>query len=237
MVPPPAFNIAVYQEKIDAITGKSRGEPILRLEWGGDAYITRHDVWDEFGQPLSSVKLPRFALSRTHPVDSSLVEYIPIRRWIITQRQEPEQIEHESNTFTDNRGVTCEIGDKPLADYTPLIYVGDHSQCSPDCCSERICLGDYKEPDNAELEWIAAATQKLHAEFKADPYSADNEMVVNDFVRDEIYKKEKEQEAADADYELYFKDWWKTHGHRITTDDPSVLQHGKYKFFRDGKPI
>lgn len=239
--PKPVFDDQAYQEKLNAIAGFYNNMPILKLEWGGDTKVKKFNQWDEVGLPIEEIILPKYALKRPMIVDPTLIEYIPIRRWVIAQYQSPGQYnfgDDSDNTFTDERGINCLIDSKSSEGrYEPLIYVGDHLLCPSNCCEHKICLGAYKDPSEAELEWIRWATQQLAKEFKQDPDKPVSEELINKHRRDAQYKADKIREEKDEDLDYYWKDWHKTHGHRLTTEDPSVLKHGKYKFFKDGKPI
>lgn len=238
-VPAPDFDIESYQRKIDLIAGKSRDESILRLEWGGSGTVSKYTKWDSAGMPLEAELIPRHAIPRRNQI-LDFIEHIPIRRWIITQRQEPEQYgygDDSDNTFTDEYGVVCKISEKPKSFYTPLIYVGDHSKCPADCCANTVCLGDYKAPDQSELDWITEATFKLASEFKNDPYKAMSGDMLDEAAKDVLEEVDAQRKQSEDMFNDRFKDWFNAHGHRLSDDDPSVISHGKYKFFKDGKPI
>jgi len=238
----PDFNVKAYQERLDEVCGTSRGVPIMKLEWGGNATITKYTQWSPTGQPTGAKIVPRFAIPRRHPVFDHLM-YIPIRRWVICERLEPEQLRPEDNsdnTFTDENGVVCEAGDKTdlVHQYTPYIYVGDHSKCPPDCCSERLCLGDYKQPGESELNYLLECTYKLSKDFYCDPYSPLSEAQIAQIRRDSKVEQENRRNDVQNALDDQSREWWSAHSHRIIDgDSPKAQAHGKYHIFTEGKPV
>lgn len=196
-----SFNVKNYQEKIDNIAGKSRGRSILRLVWGASQEIAifRYSEWDSFGRAISEVREPKYKIRRDGAL-AGMILHVPVRRWIIEQLQEPEQYridEEEDTKFENEHGVTCKVAEKPTEMYTPLIYVGDHSVCEPNCCAKRLCLGDFKEPDQAELNWITRSTFQLSQEFNSkDPYRPFNDFDVARAAREAEDKKVRISEEA-----------------------------------------
>lgn len=167
---PDSFDRKAFQEKLDTIASKSRERSILRLEWGGEETVKKYSRWDTFGRPTHETIEPKYKLRRKS--SSGVTELIPVRRWIITELCEPEQYglgNNEDIKFENEDGFLCQATEKPKEWYTPLIFVGDHSHCPKTCCETRICLGDYKAPDNAELNWIKEKTYLLTTERITDP--------------------------------------------------------------------
>lgn len=239
LVPPPPFNSQAYQNRLNEITGLSDGFPILKLEWGGNTTVKKNEKWDSQGMPILISTQPKHAIPRRSLILEEL-QLVPIRRWIITQYQTKAQLrvdDNSDNTFTNEAGVNCIAGDKSQDPYTPLIYIGDHTNCPKDCCKKKICLGDYKEPGIAELNWVLESTFKLQSDRIIDPrkeITPEDMAAVTREVLDELDEKKKK---AEENIDDWFNDWIRTHGHRITSDDPSVLTHGKYKFFKNNLPI
>lgn len=164
-----------YQELLNKITGLSRDKPILLLEYGGSAKIYRYTDWDSSGNGKKEIYEPKYKLRRKSSVAVNGEILIPFRRWVISQRCEPEQYRLDSKddtTYTDEEGRVREVAKKPKELYTPLIYIGDHSFCLPNCCEHRLCPGDYKHPGIEELKWVAEKTHLLKTEMITDPYSA-----------------------------------------------------------------
>lgn len=234
LTPPPTFNVPEYQEKLDTICGKSRGESIMRLEWGGNSTITQYTEWGIGGEPVKAAIRPRFAIPRTHPLLMNRM-YIPIRRWIITERSEAGQRkpwDNFDNEFTDENGVVCQAADKTHHghEYVPYVYVGDHSKCAPDCCADRLCLGDYKHPDEAELNYLARCKSKLEKEFFCDPYNplSEAQLAKINMENKEIREKRLETQENDFDYES--KQIWSGVKPIITGETTRFI-------YKDSKPI
>lgn len=223
-----SFDVVSYQHELDKIAGKSRGHSILKLFWGGIETEQRYSKWAN-GVPIESTQEPKFYARKKHPL---LLDFqkVPIRRWIIAQRTEPEQYGYgKEDTFTDEYGVVKPMVEKPREGYyDAYIYIGDHSLCPIDCSDKKLCFGDYKEPSLDELSLVLEHTFRLMQDKTTNPYKP---LTAEDVERFGLeYKKEKQakDEAYDKEFDERSFDWWKTHGHRITSDDPSVIKHGKY---------
>lgn len=238
-VPAPPFNVEAFQEKLDIIAGKSRDKSILRLEWGGNATVTRYTDWDGFGNPTHLEIRPRYAIPRRHKIlDYEM--YIPVRRWIITERMEYEQSRPDDDsdvTFTNENGIVCLGGKKEKETYLPYIYVGDHSNCPPDCCKTKLCLGDYKVPNEAELNYLRSVTRKLATEFYGNPYSQLSDEQMAKIRREYKETAEKRKEAALNEFDDESRDIFNVIKHRLTSDDPTVHAKGRFHFMEDNKPV
>lgn len=189
-----------YQTLINSITGLSRDKPILRLEWGGEEKVTRYDKWDSSGNPIHLIEEPKYKARRESRIIPGVYHFLPMRRWVIAQRQEPEQYgygDDSDNTYTDEFGVTKKPAEKPTELYTPLIFIGDHSKCEKDCCATRLCPGDYKHPGIPELDWIREKTKLLYKEFKADPYSPLSPADISRIIRENQPKISLEEKIED----------------------------------------
>jgi hypothetical protein len=169
--PPMGFDREAYQKRIDAIAGTSRGRSILRLVWGGQEKVRFYDEWDEHNAPISERTEPKYKVRRWFRTVEGY-ELLPMRRWVIEQLYEWEQYGYgsdEGTTFTDEHGQVKKAFEKERDYYTPLIYVGDHSKCPKDCCERKLCTGDYKHPNEAELYWILESTYHLQNDRIVDP--------------------------------------------------------------------
>jgi hypothetical protein len=237
---PPAFDRDAYQTRLNEITGLSRGMPILKLVWGGEEGTAKYSEWDSFGTPQKSHIVPTYSVTRKNPILDH-IEYVPIRRWIIVERAEPEFYglgSDDDNTFTNEYGVDCKPAEKPVELYTPYIYIGDHSNCPTDCCAKRICFGGYKPPSAWELDLILEHTYKLSKDKFINPYSRLSAETKAHLNLEKKHLKEIRDQEFDDHIKEEAKDWWNAHSHRITEDDPSVLSRGKYRhFYKDGKPL
>lgn len=223
-VPFTTFDVNDYQDKLNKIAGFSRGEPILKLEWGGTASYEVYTEWVH-GSPLSSVLAPKYAIRR---IVNGVELKIPIRRWVIAQRAELEQLDRPK--FTDERGITKPMGElNRSGEYTPYIFVGDHTYCAPDCCAKKICVGDYKDPGEAELSLIRKHTALLNLEFEGNPYSKVNSEFKEKIDRDVAYDEKKRKEKENEKFDEQSLEWFRLHGHRLSDSaTPTTLKHGKF---------
>lgn len=199
----PDFDRAEYQRKLDDITGLSRGRSILRLEWGGEEQVAKYGAI-EFGHPSPSQLIyePKYKLRRTYLGAKVLV---PFRRWVIAELMEWEEYGYGDDsqaTFTDEAGVLRKAAPKPRDLYTPLIYVGDHRKCPKNCCATKLCPGDFKNPDSAELFWILEKTYLLKSERIKDPRQRDfTEAQRQQILSEYSAKQERSDETLDQKLE------------------------------------
>lgn len=167
--PPDSFDREAYQERLDKIAGTSRGRSILRVVWGGEEKVKFYSEWSN-GAPVAEIVEPKYKVRRRAVLGGH--ELIPMRRWVIEQLYEWEQYgygDDSGTTFTNERGETLKAFEKERDYYTPLIFVGSHAGCPKTCSDERLCLGDYKHPDEAELFWVLEKTYLLQTERIVDP--------------------------------------------------------------------
>lgn len=220
---PFGVDVAGYQEKLNRIGGFGQnGEPILKLEWGGDASEKVHVEWDPFGKPTKTQDRPRFKFLRPNPL-TQIADEIPIRRWIITERGEPEQYRADDDSdikFLEG-GVLKKRIEKPRGGfYTPLVVIGDHTECPKDCCKYKMCFGKYKPPSDDELEWVEAATRYL--EKKKDRF--DPRKPVDAQAAAALSAKVNKEARDNTEYkqwetiEEFARDFYRTHGHRFKLD-------------------
>jgi hypothetical protein len=125
--------------------------------------------------------------------------------------------------------------------YSYLFTIADHD---PDqsCCKrawkrwksgERKtmrCWGYYREPGQADLDRLATAKALRDAEpFKQSPFEPLTPETLSEVARGQRSWNEEQKEKAGE----MSSDLWGSHmavwGHRLETNDPSVLHHGKYK--------
>jgi hypothetical protein len=200
--PRDGFDRDGYQKRLDEITGLSRGRSILRLEWGGEEQVSKYGAM-ELGNPNPSQLIfePKYKLRRKYMGATVMV---PFRRWVIAQLAEWEEYgygDDTQTTFTDENGVLRRAADKPRDLYTPLIYVGDHRSCKPDCCADKLCPGDYKHPDAAELFWVLESTYKLKTERIKDPRQKDFNPQQMQIIRAE-YAEQQQKKKEEFDKRL-----------------------------------
>lgn len=222
-VPHPSFDAEDFQKRIDRAAGLSRGNSIIKLVWGGDAKKRIFTKWEYLAAPVDYKDVPEFAFHRKAK-NSVRAEKIPIRRWFLTERHEPEQYAADNDAdayFSDGSGYSKQLREKPREGfYTPLLLIADHSKCPQNCGAEAVCLGDYKDPSEEEILWLkkGAAWIKDNAVI-FNPRKAMNaqntQMVLEHHERRILALDEALLEAEMMQYEMEMRDWWRTHGNRL----------------------
>lgn len=95
VIPPPAdVRVEDVQREIDSLVGTTRdGKSIAKLVWNGDVSYWK-DVcldWDSTGAPVRFIKRPYVLYRSVWDAQGHLVKDIPVPRWLILTRIEPEQ--------------------------------------------------------------------------------------------------------------------------------------------------
>lgn len=233
--PAPVFNVKEYQDKLNAIAGfTTTGEPVLKLFWGGDAASIKFTEWD-LNIATKSELTPMFYYNRRNPISLDSYDQIPIRRWIVAEAAEPSQYraEDDSDTwFTDPDGVKRQKTLKPKnVFYRAWIVIGDHSKCHADCSKDKLCYGDYAHPNEEYLGFCREATYHLmHDPTRRDPRRPMTHEEVDQLRQEALKENESSDAALNEHMKDFARDWWSAHQHRITSDDPSVLKHGRFHF-------
>lgn len=229
---PDGVDVEAFQKRLNQIAGVSHtGEPILRLEWGGTAFEMVHIEWNALGMPTRTERRPKYKFLRPNPI-TQVAEEIPIRRWIISERSEPEQYRahDDSDMYFEEMGVKKKRQEKPQHGwYAPLVIIGDHRSCPPDCSDNKLCFGDYKEPSEDELDWVREATYFVQTQKdRIDPRKPIDKGWAEETARKET-RKAKRKAALDLHKHMedHAKDFLRTHGHRFTQDTVSDGKWGK----------
>lgn len=221
--------VRAYQKRINEITGLSHGgHPILRLDWGGNTSETIFIDWDEFGNPTKTQDVPKYHFERINP-KTGFSDMIPIKRWIISERGEPEQYraDVDDDLKFEEDGVKKLRREKPRDGYyRPLIIIGDHSKCPANCSDRKMCYGDYADPSDAYLDWIRNAVAWLEKERDLDPRKElDPEKTAQTVSRINKAARELASAKKQAYVDDFAKDYFRTHGHRFSQDRES---HGPW---------
>lgn len=209
--PAPPFDVEGYQNKLNRIAGfTQQGEPVLRLVWGGERFRYQVTKFDSFRNPLEWGKVPQYAfLSKKQ---ETFGQRIPIRRWIIEENTDCGQLEAMG-------GKTGNIRTEEKGFYTWKIIIADHSKCGNCKADEGKCFGDYKEPNDAELNLIRQWTNQLEIDRKdADPRKMITpEMAARLMTTPKLDEKEL-AEKEEAENEQAVNDWLKIHGSQVQVD-------------------
>lgn len=200
----PAFDKSAYQEKLNSIAGMTtENEPVLKLVWGGS-----EAVW------VNGEVQPRYAIESM--ATNNFGEKLPLRRWIIEENTEPAQLEKMGGKNHD----ALEVPEKGF--YTAYIIVGDHSKCKADCSAKGLCLGEYKEPDGAELNLIIEHTMRLLTDKnRPDPRKQITPEMALPILQEEAYKNQIKEEKESDENEAFVKSWFRDTTKNKVTSLPS----------------
>ena len=165
-------------------------------------------------------------------------------RWILEERFEPGQYFESWNV---TRYVFDPIlkrrkdlrGDAPSEWYNCLPEIGVVASHEPNraCCdrafeeSRRRCWGYYRLPNAKDLRAIERAV----GERNLDPWTQNPHEPLSPETLAEAHRQASmEAQVVEEEHSQIISDLWDdqflVHGHRLTTDDPGVLKHGKYHF-------
>lgn len=222
-----------FQRKLDKIAGlSSNGRSNVRLIWPADSdeSISMHTV---NGEKRARYRLYTqvYEAQGTTPAGVAFVEDIEVDitvpRFIIEEFHEPfEEAFNPATEETSGQGY-----------YTHLWTVAYHDE---KCCGGReateageLCLGLYREPGERDFEELKRRIRLRDSEKR---YRAVGERMTEAeaaaVARNTRAQIEGVEERRKADYYAALMDAFRTHGHRLFTDDPSVLSHGKYHFLK-----
>jgi len=228
----PIFDTKDYQRRIDEIVGTSNDHSIVRLIW---SWKSREFL---FGRWQAKYR----AWSVT--VGEEVYDISP-PRWILEERFEPGQyFDAWQATRYIKDPATGELLDKgePPRDgwYGYLHLCAEHEPNGACCeraykCKRRRCWGYYREPNDADLDLLRRAMKrKAEDNFKQSPHEPLSAETLAEIAREEFAAIEEEEERKSIEVHDMWTGVMRTHGHRLWTDDPSVLKHGKYHFMNQG---
>jgi len=165
--------------------------------------------------------------------------------WELQRYVWDKALREETDRWTDrvNRVRTPEeeegrvdvLGPCPDPFYVELFSIAAHSNR---CCKGRgvtkdglLCYGLFRMPNESDIQRVQAMLAKRERDrmfrrpgekiTEQEHQQAAKHQAEKTLARDEKLKLRTAERV---------QDWMKTHGHRLSTDDPSVLSHGKYHF-------
>lgn len=209
---PSSFDVKAYQAKIDKITGLAKDHSIIRVVWGGEMEEQKAVAFTSHGTE---------AQTETVGSHTTRVKGVPrkvrIRRWIFEEYQPPAQIAQNSFVRLPGAGgiyiPPSLVQERQTGKWNKWFPVCDHSNCLPEDCNstEYFCFGDYKEPDNKELQMIAKITRaRTEAANTPDPFEALSEFDLG-FIEKQAQDEIAAIEAAEqAELDEYYADFKKT---------------------------
>lgn len=169
---PSNFDKQLYQDKIDAITGKANGHPILRVVWGAEMERTEVTGFTSLGTAAQE------RVIGTHRTRVKGVKgKVRIKRWIFEQWNPPEQIGAPGYVRVPGAGglyLPPQMVEASQKGFWEKWYpVCDHTKCLPEDCdsTEYFCFGDYREPDQSDLDKIARITRRKFENGVNDPFT------------------------------------------------------------------
>jgi hypothetical protein len=236
----PAFDVAAFQKRIDAIVGTSDGKPIVRLVWAWDSKKIVASKWNEFGQALEFERRANYRFI-TVTLDSGDEVDISVPRWILEQRLEPGQY-HDSweasrYVFDPASNVKRDIKGPPPGDgwYIYLRTIAEHEE-DESCCERawnsvrRRCWGYYRLPAEKDLHVLKKAIALRDADpRRVNPHEPLPDGVITEAERLAYAQEQKAEEKRIEVIHDGLGDWMRTHGWKAFESDPSVLKHGKYR--------
>jgi hypothetical protein len=166
--PPASFDMAGYQSKIDAILGKSdTNHSVVRLVWAGDrklAYSPFYVTWKPSGFGLSSELRAKYKYASLQVPGTSDIIDVPPPRWIFEEFNHPGQYmaAWEATRWQEIDGHRREVRPAPPPNgyYSHLLTIADHG--NHQCCEQAkkdyvVCWGNYREPDETDLNILRRA--------------------------------------------------------------------------------
>lgn len=251
---PDHVDVPYWQRRINDIYGMKDGQPIVRLVWAWEPQQFFFYEWDSAGNGIKGEKRPQYEFLAV-PLSNGRTLPICAPRWVLEERQEPEQflagweasryIIKPGSTIIDpssGQPISKRLdlrGDPPAgAQYMFARYVAAHEP-NKTCCDrahateEGVCFGFYREPD----EQMIALLRKAKADHDADiPLRVDpfQPLERQQGVLEEIERRADNQ-AADQrqklrdDLDDIYRPFNKAHGWRAFTDSRKALKWGKWQ--------
>ena len=251
---PAHVDVSYWQGRINDIFGAVNGEPIIRLVWAWEPEDTIYTDWDSLGRGIKAEKRPRYEFLAV-PLSDGRTLPICAPRWVLEERQEPEQFlpDWEASRYVIRPGIAIvdpstgqpiqrrvDLRGAPPqgAHYIFARYVAVHEK-DKTCCDrarknhEGVCFGFYRNPDEHLIGLLQKAKAR-HAEddrLRVDPFKP---LAQQSEVQAEIdrqvatHNAEVKQKLRDDLHNIY-KPWNETHGWRAFTSSYKALKHGKWQ--------
>lgn len=206
---PPTFDAIKFQAQIDRIFGLAQnGYPIVRLVWPGDikqCYSKFYTDWSSSGLGINSELRAKYKYATVMIPGTPDIIDIPPPRWIIEQREEPGQYmaAWEAARF-DNQGRERRPPPPTTGYYSHLMTVARHtSTCCKNTPAKMVCWGDYRAPDNKDIETLKQAKYLRDQDKEIDttkPLPVETLDILGKETRDKQTKREMEIAAKTAEF-------------------------------------
>jgi len=215
--------IRAYQKRLDAIAGVTpTGASRIRLIWAADPEVGMQ-IW-------GGVRRFKYFVSET----------IALQRFVLEQLHEPAEYKPnwEQGRYRWDGAIRTDLkGDPPPNGlYTHLHTVAEHDHR---CCDgtmlingHQACYGFFGLPDENELEMVRLAIALRNATPELQPGEVIPQAELEKELRDTKYWEEYSREKTREEFGQVVRDEFKTHAHRLFSDDESVLRNGKYHWVR-----
>jgi len=230
--PVPVSELADFQRRLDALTGKTVNNlSRLKVVWGMAAddvmffrgqYLRQHPHWRE--EKLIPFENPDTGLTE---VVSEIIE-IGVPRFYMMELNDREDL------MKGNGWDSLELGPIPENGfYTDWFLVAHHDAF---CCKGAghfngvRCLGSYRPPGEQDLDRIR---QMLRNKNNARPDEIEPSIELAAKRVGDKWRKARDKRQAEMRDAI--KSSLAPHAHTFTTDDPSVLSNGKYHFLGGSK--
>lgn len=221
---PSPIDLLPWQARIDAIAGKTPdGKSRLRIVWGqeAEAYICgqrrkKYPFWRYMdGGEIVDIGVPRFYVEELH-TNAELHKRDAWER----ARYFWDEV---TGSLLDVLGPVPEEGF-----YTAVFMIAYHDDY---CCGGRghvkhePCLGAFRPPSDEDLTRIRKI--KYLRDHASNDQRAPSDTLIEKWTDEAAEKRDDRWRLRIREA---IQDFMRTHSYRFTTDDPSELSWGKYKF-------
>lgn len=220
----PTFSIRQFQKRINRAIGTANGAPIIRLSWAPDVAHWRiretEAGWER-----------KYVCFEDNLDGIGRIQISP-PRYVLEQRIEPAQYLPHWNKKRFGAAPVDGI-------YEFLCYIADHEEENACCGKARklyqkgklpraYCFGRFRFPGDDTIELLQYAKRELDSKRTADPHQPLSEHDIADALREGREIEAAMEDARRDDLNERFDNEFAIFGHRLETDDPSVLTHGRY---------
>jgi len=228
---PSPVDLKPWQDRIDQITGKTvTGLSRLRVEWG-------QDVQGAGGQWICGARRAKYPFYRYE--EAGEIRDIGTPRFYVAELHSNAELRKDNNWeknryYTDPQlGVLDVLGPLPEDGFYSCVFtIALHDEI---CCNgsgvrnNDICLGAYRPPSDVDLDRIRRMKWRRDHASNQDNHPSESRL---EELTDDL--EQKRDERIDKEGRDRIDAFFKTHGWKITTDDPSRLNWGKFMFVREG---
>src|SRR5262245_7181151 len=221
---PSPVNLYSWQERIDAIVGKTvEGRSRLRIVWGQDfgsasmicveKRIHKYPFW--FRPDGTTIGKPRYFVEELHDLGE------------LKRNDAWERARHRRNAVGEI--VEDVLGPIPEEGfYTPVFMIAHHDAL---CCNGRelvngeICLGSYRPPTDSDLQRIR------RMKYNRD-HATNDERIPSDERLQQKYENatEARNQRWRENTRAVIDDFMKSHAWQFSEFDPTAISWGKYHF-------